>query len=149
MFKSIRGLSGWWCKDCSAIYIFWRKRIMKQDDLGGDPKFTTIIGFGGKSSSYWMKNKRQSWKWRRVYGNYRNPISESDVGLMNSKNIKKTCKAHVVSTISDGKVWTVDWWFLEKAQLQTTKSMERDAVKLSPKWVDAIYFSVTICGLKL
>jgi hypothetical protein len=59
MFKSIsfRGLSGWRCKDYRMIYKFWRRRIVKQDELDGDPKFTTIIGFGGKLSSYWMEKK--------------------------------------------------------------------------------------------
>jgi len=30
---------------------------------------------------------------------------------------KKTCKAQIISTIRGGKVWSMDWWFLEKAQL--------------------------------
>jgi hypothetical protein len=30
------------------IYKLWRWRIVKQDESDGDPKFTTIIGLGGK-----------------------------------------------------------------------------------------------------
>ncbi len=58
MLESIRGLSGWHHKDYSAIYRLWRWRIMKQDELEGDPEFTTTIGFGGKLVNYWKINKR-------------------------------------------------------------------------------------------
>ncbi len=57
---------------------------MKQDELDGDSKFIMAIGFGGKLSNYWMKNKRQSWKWSEVCGNYRNPVSELNVGQISS-----------------------------------------------------------------
>jgi hypothetical protein len=52
MLKSIKSLSGWHCKDCRAIYRFWRKRIGKQDESNGDLEFTMAIGFGGKLSNY-------------------------------------------------------------------------------------------------
>jgi hypothetical protein len=52
MVESIRGLSGWCCKDYRAIYKLWRWRIMKQEESDGDPEFTTIIGFRGKLSSH-------------------------------------------------------------------------------------------------
>ncbi len=29
------------------------KEFVKQNELDGDPKFTLIIGLGGKSSSHW------------------------------------------------------------------------------------------------
>jgi len=55
MLESIRGLSGWCCNDYRAIYRFWRRMIMKQDELNYDLKFTKVVGFGGKSLSYWKK----------------------------------------------------------------------------------------------
>jgi hypothetical protein len=62
MLKNIIGLSDWCCKDYKMICKFWKKRIMKQDELDGDLEFTMTIGFGGKLSSYWMRNIKQSWK---------------------------------------------------------------------------------------
>jgi hypothetical protein len=53
---------------------------MKQDELDGDSEFTMTIRFGGKSSSYWKRNKRQSWKWKGICENYIKPVSKSDVG---------------------------------------------------------------------
>jgi hypothetical protein len=43
----------------------------------------------------------------------------------------------------------MDWGFPEKAQLQTTISMERDVVNYLPKLVGAVYFSTVIYGSKL
>jgi hypothetical protein len=60
MLGSIISLNGWCCQDCKKIYRLWKWRIVKQDELGGDLEFTMIIGFGGKSSSHWKTNKRQS-----------------------------------------------------------------------------------------
>ncbi len=57
MLESIRDLSDWSHKDYRTIYRLWRRRIVKQDELDYDLKFTTIIGFGGKSSSYWTKKE--------------------------------------------------------------------------------------------
>jgi hypothetical protein len=57
--------------------------------------------------------------------------------------------AHVTSTTRGGKVWSMDWWFLEKTQLQTTISKEKYAIEYSPKWMGAVYFLTTICGSKL
>jgi hypothetical protein len=45
MLESIRGLSGWCCKDCKIIYRLWKQRIV-QDESDGDPKFTSIIELG-------------------------------------------------------------------------------------------------------
>jgi hypothetical protein len=80
MLEHIKGLRNWHRKDCKAIYRFWKQRIVKQDESDGDPKFTTIIGFGGKLISYWKSNKRQFWKWKGICKAYKNPISESNVG---------------------------------------------------------------------
>jgi hypothetical protein len=52
MLESIKGLSGWRCKDYKAIYRFWRQRIVKQDESNGDLEFIMTIGLGGKSTSY-------------------------------------------------------------------------------------------------
>jgi len=57
MLESIRDLSNWCHKDYRTIYRLWRRRIVKQDELDYDLKFTTIIGFGGKSLSYWTKKE--------------------------------------------------------------------------------------------
>ncbi len=94
-----------------------------------------------------MINKRQSWKWKIICGNFKNPISEFDVGQMSFEN-RRTCKAHFVSTTRGGKVWNMDWWSSKKAQLQTTISIKKYATKYSPKWMGAIYFSTTIYGSK-
>ncbi len=59
---------------------------MKQDESNGDPKFTIAIGFKSKSLSYRMRNKRQSWKWKGVCENYKNPILD----LMLDKWVLKT-----------------------------------------------------------
>ncbi len=91
------------------IYKLWKQRIVKQDESNGDMKFTASIGLGGKSASYWKSNKRQSWKWRRICGAYRNPISESNVGHMKTKNKKKAYSAHVVFTIRSGMARRMDW----------------------------------------
>ncbi len=53
---------------------------MKQDESDGDPKFTTTIELGGKSTSYWKKDKWQSWIWKKICKAYRNRISKSNVG---------------------------------------------------------------------
>jgi hypothetical protein len=53
---------------------------MKQNELNGDPEFTMTIGFGGKLTSYWKLDRRQSCKWKGICRAYRNPISEFDVG---------------------------------------------------------------------
>jgi hypothetical protein len=53
MLGNIRGLSDWCCKDCKVIYRLWKQRIVKQNILDGDLKFTMTIGFGGKSSNHW------------------------------------------------------------------------------------------------
>ncbi len=68
---------------------------MKQDESNNDLKFTMSIGFGGKSSSHWTRNKRQFWKWTGICGNCKSPISKFDVGQTNSKNKRKTCKAQL------------------------------------------------------
>jgi hypothetical protein len=52
MLENIRGLSSWHCKDHIMIYRLWRRRIVKQDEFDGDPKFTTTIRIGGKLTSY-------------------------------------------------------------------------------------------------
>ncbi len=57
MLESIKGLWGWHKKDCKAIYILWRRRIMKQNELDGDPKFIVTIGLGGKLASYGKLDK--------------------------------------------------------------------------------------------
>jgi hypothetical protein len=75
MLESIRGLNSWRCKDYIAIYWLWTWKIVKQDESDGDLKFTTTIGLGGKSASYWKTNIRQSWKCKGVCRAYRNPIS--------------------------------------------------------------------------
>jgi hypothetical protein len=80
MLESIRGLRGWHHKDCRVIYRLWRQRIVKQDELDRDPKFTMTIGLGCKLASYWKTNKRNFQKWKGVCRAYKNPISESDVG---------------------------------------------------------------------
>jgi hypothetical protein len=90
---------------------------VKQDELDGDPKFTMIIGLGGKLASYWKTNKRQSWKWRGVCKAYRNPVSKLNVGQMNSKNKGKAYGAQVVSTTRGGTTWSMDLGFSKKAQL--------------------------------
>jgi hypothetical protein len=40
----------------------------------------------------------------KICENYKNPILEFDVGQTSFKNIKKRCKAHVISTTKGGKV---------------------------------------------
>jgi hypothetical protein len=127
MLKNIKNLINWCRKDCRTIYKLW-KRIVKQDQSNGDSEFIGTIGFGGKSSSFLKRNKRQSWKWG-ICGNYINPISEFDVGQMSFGKRKRTCKAQVVSTTRGGKVWNMDWWSLEKAHLQTMISTERDVIE--------------------
>jgi hypothetical protein len=64
MLESIKGLSGWCCKDYKMTYEIWRQGIVKQNESNGDLKFITIIGLGGKLASYWKINRRQSWKWK-------------------------------------------------------------------------------------
>jgi hypothetical protein len=59
---------------------------------------------------------------------------------MSFDNIRKTCKAHVISTTSSGMAWSMDWGSSKKAQLQTTISIEIDVVDYSSKWMGAIYF---------
>jgi hypothetical protein len=53
---------------------------MKQDELDGSSKFIVTIGLGGKASSHWKMNKKQSWKWSGTCKAYKNPISKSNVG---------------------------------------------------------------------
>ncbi len=108
MLESIRGLSDWCHMDCRAIYKLWRRRIVKQDESDGDPKFTTTIGLGGKLTNYWRTNIWKSWKWRGVWRAYKNPILEFDVGQISSKNKKKTYKAQVIFTTIGGMVWSMD-----------------------------------------
>jgi hypothetical protein len=48
MLESTRGLSG--PKIVEWFINFEEERLVKQDELIGDSKFTMIIGFGGKSS---------------------------------------------------------------------------------------------------
>jgi hypothetical protein len=92
MLENIKGLSSWCHKGCKVIYKFWR-RIVKQDELNCDLKFTTVIGFGGGLPSYWIIKKKTILKMKRICGNYINPILKSDVGQMSFKNRRKTCKA--------------------------------------------------------
>jgi len=66
---------------------------VKQDELDSDSEFIMTIRLGGKSSSHWKINTKQSWKWRGICKAYRNPISKSYVGQMSSKNRGKTYKA--------------------------------------------------------
>ncbi len=108
MLKSIRGLYGWNHKDCRVIYKLWRWRIVKQDELDGNLKFIMTIGLGGKSISYWKIDRKQFWKWRGSCKAYKNPILEFDVGQMSFENKGKSCRAHVVSNIRNGKqdIWT-------------------------------------------
>jgi hypothetical protein len=40
---------------------------------------------------------------------------ESNVGQISYENKRKNCMAHVISTIRNGIVWSMDWRFLEKA----------------------------------
>ncbi len=58
MLESIKGLSGWHCKDYRMINRLWRWRIMKLDESDGDPAFIATIGLGGKLASYWKPDKR-------------------------------------------------------------------------------------------
>ncbi len=81
---------------------------MKEDELNGDLEFIVEIRFGGKSSRSWKTNKSQSWKWKEVCGNYKNPILEFDVRQTSYENNRKTYKTHVVSTTKGGKVWSMD-----------------------------------------
>ncbi len=66
---------------------------MKQDELDGDSKFSSTIGLGGKSTSYWKTYRIQSLKWRGVCMAYKNAISKCDVGQTNFNDIKKTYMA--------------------------------------------------------
>jgi hypothetical protein len=52
MLKSIRGLSGWDCKNFRTIYRLWRGIIVKQNESNCDLKFTMTIGLGGKSLNH-------------------------------------------------------------------------------------------------
>jgi len=58
MLESIRSLCGWHHKDYIMIYRFWRRKIVKQDELDGDPEFTTTIEIISKLASYWKSYKR-------------------------------------------------------------------------------------------
>jgi hypothetical protein len=58
MLESIRSLHGWHHKDYIVIYRFWRRKIVKQDELDGDPEFTATIEIRGKLASYWKLDKR-------------------------------------------------------------------------------------------
>jgi hypothetical protein len=49
MLKSIRGLSGWCRKDCSAIYRLWRQRICETKWIG-----------------WWPKIYTNNWTWRQI-----------------------------------------------------------------------------------
>jgi hypothetical protein len=44
------------------------------------------------------ENKKKSWKWKGICGNYTNPILESNVGKTSFDNKRKTCKTKVVPT---------------------------------------------------
>ncbi len=48
MLESVRGLSSWCPKDYKMNNKFWRRRIVKQDESNGDPKFIMIIALRGK-----------------------------------------------------------------------------------------------------
>jgi hypothetical protein len=128
------------------IYKLWKKKDCE----------TRWIG-------WWFEFYNDNWIWKQIVkvlkekqkiimkmeGSYRNPISESNVGQTSFENKKKTCKTWVISTTRGGKVWSMDCWSFETTQLQTTISMEKDAVEYSPKWVGTIYFSTAICDSKL
>jgi hypothetical protein len=58
MLKRIKGLSGWCHKNYITIYRLWRWKIVKQDELDGDPKFVVTIGLGGKLSNHSKTNKK-------------------------------------------------------------------------------------------
>jgi hypothetical protein len=85
--------------------------------LNGDSEFIVTIRFKGKSSKFYKTNKRQSWKWKKICANSKNPILKSDVGQMSFENRKKICRTQVVSTTRNGKAWSMDWWSSKKAQL--------------------------------
>jgi hypothetical protein len=51
---------------------------VKQDELDGNPKFTTIIGLGGRSSSLKNKHKIILKMERSMQGLH--PVSKSNVG---------------------------------------------------------------------
>ncbi len=82
MLESIKGTSGWCCKDCKAIYKLWKRRIVKQDELDGDLEFITTIGLRGKLSSYEKMNRIQSWKWRGVCKAYKTPYHTTTKGVI-------------------------------------------------------------------
>jgi hypothetical protein len=111
-----QGLCSWHRKDYKVIYILWRWRIVERDESNSDSEFTVIIGFGGKSTSYWKIDKRQFWKWKGVWRAYKTPISKFDVGKTSCVNRRKACKAQVVSTTRSGMARRMDWRSLEKAQ---------------------------------
>jgi hypothetical protein len=58
MLEGIRGLRGWLHRDCKTIYRLWKWRIVKQDELDGDPKFITTIRLGGKLTNYWKSDRK-------------------------------------------------------------------------------------------
>ncbi len=66
--RKYKRLKQWRHKDYRAIYRLWRWKLVKQNELDGDSKFTTTIGLGGKSVSYWKINKRQSWNGEEYVG---------------------------------------------------------------------------------
>jgi hypothetical protein len=66
--ESSRGLRNWCHKNYRTIYKLWRRRIMKQDELDDDSKFTTIIAFWRQIVKV-LKEKQKSWKWKGVCGN--------------------------------------------------------------------------------
>ncbi len=79
VLENINSLRGWCRKDYKGIYILWRQIIVKQNEFDGDLEFTLTIGFGGKSTSYWKSDRRQSWKWKGTCMAYKNPILKSNV----------------------------------------------------------------------
>ncbi len=60
MLKSFRGLSNWHYKDCKAIYRRWRWRIVKQDEMDGDPEFTMTIDLEANQQVIERQIKKQS-----------------------------------------------------------------------------------------
>jgi hypothetical protein len=106
MLENIRGLSSWHCKDYKTIYTFRRKRIVKQDESYGDLEFIAIIGFGGKLSRYWMRNKKQSWKWIITKTPYLNLILDRRV-----MNIEERLARHMSfppQEVVRCEIWTGD-----------------------------------------
>jgi hypothetical protein len=63
---------------------------MKQYKSNGDPEFTMAFGFGGKSSSYWTRNKKNLENGMEYVGITKIPYQN----LMLDRRILRTKKKH-------------------------------------------------------